>query len=245
MPRVYLSPSTQEANLYVNGGTEEQVMNQLADALVPYLRASGIQVVRNTPQMTAASSIRQSNQGAYDLHLALHSNAAPESRYGQVQGSDIYYAPNSTRGKMAAEIIAKNLKDIYPYPSRVRALSTTSLGEVTRTRAPAVLVELAYHDNEADASWIKNNIPEIARNLALSVTEYFDLPLVEPQPEQTGTVRLNWGTLNLRQRPSQNSAIIANIPNNAQVRVLGKTGNWYVVNYNGNVGFASADYIRV
>ena len=37
MPNIYLSPSTQEKNLYVNGGTEEEWMNRLADALEPYL----------------------------------------------------------------------------------------------------------------------------------------------------------------------------------------------------------------
>ncbi len=80
MPIIYLSPSTQEKNLYVNGGTEEEWMNRLADAMVPYLVSSGIQYDRNTPQMTAGSSITASNRGRYDLHLALHSNAAPESR---------------------------------------------------------------------------------------------------------------------------------------------------------------------
>ena len=42
MPIIYLSPSTQENNLYVNGGTEEEWMNRLADAMEPYLTASGI-----------------------------------------------------------------------------------------------------------------------------------------------------------------------------------------------------------
>ena len=50
-------------------------MNLIADAMEPYLTASGIQFVRNTPQMTAASSIAASNSGNYDLHFALHSNA--------------------------------------------------------------------------------------------------------------------------------------------------------------------------
>ena len=77
MPTIYLSPSTQEFNSYLNGGTEEQYMNLLADYMQPYLLSSGIDVVRNSPDMTAASSIRQSNEGNYDLHLALHSNAAP------------------------------------------------------------------------------------------------------------------------------------------------------------------------
>ena len=49
MPIIYLSPSTQEKNEYVNGGTEEQYMNLLADKMVPYLDSSGIRYVRNTP----------------------------------------------------------------------------------------------------------------------------------------------------------------------------------------------------
>ena len=60
MPIIYLSPSTQEYNPYVNGGSEEQYMNLLADKMVPYLDASGIRYSRNTPDMTAASSPRSS-----------------------------------------------------------------------------------------------------------------------------------------------------------------------------------------
>ena len=63
MPLIYLSPSTQEWNPYVNGGNEEYYMNLIADAMVPFLNSSGIRYVRNTPDMTAASSIVQSNQG--------------------------------------------------------------------------------------------------------------------------------------------------------------------------------------
>ena len=59
MPKIYLSPSTQEKNPYITGsGSEEYQMNRIADALVPYLRSSAIAFDRNTPEMTAASSIR-------------------------------------------------------------------------------------------------------------------------------------------------------------------------------------------
>ena len=151
MPSIYLSPSTQESNEYVTGGSEEYHMNLVADAMEPYLRASGIHFTRNTPQMTARSSIRASNAGNYDLHLALHSNAAPPGRAGTVRGSDIYYAPNSVKGQTAANIIAENIRDIYPEPNLVRAIPTTSIGEVVQTRAPSAFIELAYHDNEEDA----------------------------------------------------------------------------------------------
>lgn len=88
MPVIYLSPSTQDWNMYVTGsGSEEYNMNLLADALIPYLLSNAIQYRRNRPEMTAASSIREANQGYYDLYLALHSNAAPEGRYGKSGGS--------------------------------------------------------------------------------------------------------------------------------------------------------------
>ena len=142
MPIIYLSPSTQEGNYYVNGGTEEEYMNLLADKMVPYLDASGIRYTRNTPDMTAASSIAASNAGNYDLHLALHSNAAPEGKYGQVRGIIVFYYPTSQPGQRASTIIANNLKSIYPLPNLVRAQGTTTIGEVRRVRAPSAFLEL-------------------------------------------------------------------------------------------------------
>ena len=181
MPSVYLSPSTQEANLYVNGGTEEEYANLIVDYMIPYLDAAGITYARNTPEMTAASSIRASNAGNYDLHLAIHSNAAGPGNEGQVRGSIAFYYPGSVNGQRAAEIIANNFKFIYPEPSLVSARPITTLGEVRRTRAPAVLFAIAYHDNLEDAIWIKNNLRDIARNISLSLTDYFDIPFIVPQ----------------------------------------------------------------
>lgn len=79
MPFLFLSPSTQEFNPYITEGNEEYWMNLLADRMEPYLHASGVNTVRNDPAAGAAGAIRLSNQGDYDFHLALHSNASPEA----------------------------------------------------------------------------------------------------------------------------------------------------------------------
>lgn len=179
MPSIYLSPSTQEFNPYVGGGNEEYYMNLIADAMEPYLYASGIEFTRNTPEMTAASSIAASNAGNYDLHLALHSNASG-SGSGTVRGSEVYYYPTSAEGKRAAEIIANNLQIIYPIPGGVKTVPTTRLGEVRRTRAPSVLIEFAYHDNAEDAAWIRNNINAIAQNVVLSLCDFFGIVFQVP-----------------------------------------------------------------
>ncbi len=180
MPSVFLSPSTQEYNLFAGGGTEEYYANLIVDAMVPYLRASGITFNRNNPGGTVSNSIADSNAGNYDFHLAIHSNAAPERLSGQLRGPEAYYYRDSTAGRRAAEIIANNLKLIYPIPSLVETVPTTTLAELRRTRIPAVLVEVAYHDNIDDANWIKNNINPIAANLSLSLADILGVPFVEP-----------------------------------------------------------------
>lgn len=245
MPVIYLSPSTQENNLYVSGGTEEEWMNRLADAMVPYLTASGIQYVRNTPDMTAASSIRASNAGNFDLHLALHSNAAPEERYGQVRGILVYYYPGSAEGQRAANLVADGLKQIYPLPNNVRAEPTIAIGEVRRVRAPSVFLELGYHDNVDDAAWIKNNLDSVARSIALSLTEYFGLPFLTPQSPRSAVVDVSWGYLNIRDRPDRSAPVVARAYDGARLTVLNQWQGWYLVRFGEVMGWASSDFVTL
>lgn len=244
MPIIYLSPSTQEFNYYVNGGTEEYYMNLLADKMVPYLDASGIRYSRNTPDMTAASSIAASNAGNYDLHFALHSNAAGEQA-GKAKGSIVFYYPTSADGRRAAELVADGLKTIYPDPNLVRIQGTTTLGEVARVRAPSILLELAFHDNPEDAAWIKNNLDEVARILVLALTEYFDIPFFETENRRPGVVDVSYGNLNIRARPTTDAPIIAQAPDGAPLTIINTSNGWHLVNFNGTIGYANADYITL
>ena len=245
MPFLFLSPSTQDFNPYVTTGNEQYWMNQLADRMEPYLFASGLNVTRNDPNGSAAQSIRASNAGTYDFHLALHSNASPEALAGRQRGVDIYYFPASEEGLRMANILVDDLKPIYPLPERVRALPTVLIGEVRRTKAPSVLAELGYHDNVEDADWLTGNLEEIAAALSEGVTEYFGLPFLTPSEPQTGIVTLSSGTLNLRSLPTTDAAVLAQLPNGATVTILGKFDEWYTVEYDGLHGFASSRYITV
>lgn len=180
VPAIYLSPSVQEHNLFIIGGSEEQFMNRIADAMVPYLRASDIGFARNNPGETLTKIIGKSNAGNYDLHLALHSNSSPENMKGVLQGPDVYFFTASSNGHRAADIFAANLKKIYPNPNLVTVIPTTTLAELRRTAAPAILIQIAYHDNDADATWISDNISAIGKNLAKSAAEYLEVPFVSP-----------------------------------------------------------------
>ena len=155
MPRIYLSPSLQEYNPFYGGGSEEEVMNLIADAMEP--------------------AIADSNNSNVDFHLAIHSNAAPPSVAGTRRGPVVYYYATSPYGRQMAELIADELREIYPDPSKVQVLPTTTLRELRRTNAPSALVEVAYHDNPEDAAWIRGNIDEIGKALSNAVAAYFGL----------------------------------------------------------------------
>ncbi|MDO5560795.1 MAG: N-acetylmuramoyl-L-alanine amidase [Oscillospiraceae bacterium] len=246
MPIIFLSPSTQESNPYLGGGTEEEYMNILADRMEPYLRSSGIRYVRNDPDRQAIGAINDSNAGTYDAHIALHTNAAPENLAGKLRGIDVYYAPNSQSSQRLANTMANNFESIYPLPDKVRALPTDFLGEVLRTKAPAILAEIGYHDNLEDVTWLKNNLTKIAANIVQSIADYFGIPFVEAGPVQSAVVVTDYNSgLNIRDFPSTSSAIIGYIPNGSTVEVYGQADDWYVVGYNGVIGYAYSPFIVI
>ncbi len=246
MPTLFLSPSTQEWNPYFNGiNNEEMVMNRLATEMEPYLRSSGISFVRNDPERNVAGAIADSNAGSFDVHLALHSNAAPEQFAGMLRGIDIYYAPSSQKSELLATIIANNLQRIYPLDNQVIARPTNSLGEVLRTRAVAVLAEIGYHDNPEDAQWLQKNLNQIAQNLVLSLTDYFGIPFVNATEPFYGTVQTEGSRLNLRDYPSRSGTILTQIPDQTQLILFGETDGWYVTTYDGKTGYVSSEFVSV
>ncbi|MBR7085585.1 MAG: SH3 domain-containing protein [Oscillospiraceae bacterium] len=220
-------------------------MNLLADAMEPYLKASGIAFTRNDPNKTAAGAIADSNSAYYDAHIALHSNASPESLSGQLRGIDIYFSPYSMSSERLAITIANNLKSIYLIPSKVTARPTTTLGEVNKTNAVAVLCELGYHDNEEDANWIRSSLDAIASNITESLCDYFGIPFIMPTQVVKGVVVTDGSGLNLRSYPSINGARITSIPNGEAVTVYGSANNWYVVTWKNYTGYVLSDFIVI
>ncbi len=170
---IFLSPSTQEFNVgYGDYGTEEYRMNRIADLVETLLRDQGYTVYRNNPNEKLSAAVMKSNEIAPDIHVALHSNASGEGY--NAQGPEIFANRPNTSGDRLANYIYDEIIKIYPDPNKGRGvLHTSSLYEIVRTNAPAVLLEVAFHDNPEDASWIINNESEIAQAIVSGINNYF------------------------------------------------------------------------
>lgn len=169
---IFLSPSTQEFNVgYGEYGTEEERMNQITNYLEKILKTEGYTVYRNNPQESLTKAVQRSNEIGPDIHVAIHSNA---SANGQAQGPEIFANRPNTSGARLAQDIYDEIMAIYPYGDIGRGvLYTSSLYEIIRTNAPAVLLEIAFHDNPDDSKWIIENEEEIAQAIARGIDKYF------------------------------------------------------------------------
>lgn len=163
---VYLSPSTQERNIGVRGyGTEEMRMNKLAEALQSLLVKEGVKVYRNKPEWSLEEVVSDSNHKRPDLHIALHSNA------GGGNGSEVFAYSAASRGATAARLIYAQLEPLTRSADRGIRFST-ALYELRRTSAPAVLVEVGFHDNPTEAEWIIKNTNAIATAIKAGMMKY-------------------------------------------------------------------------
>lgn len=157
--KIYVSPSSQQANLYTGGGNEQLYMNQVADILCPELIRHGIEVMRNNPSNDFQAHIAESNIYRPDYHLAIHTNAG-----GGIGCETLCYnADVNSKGTQLANELYRQITAISPFTGR--GVKTSGLWEVTKTTAPACLIEIEFHDNIYGANWIKNNIKPIAQAL--------------------------------------------------------------------------------
>lgn len=177
---VYLSPSMQENNTgALNYGTEEARMNQVADVVQRVLQNHGVDVYRNRPEWSLGQAVADSNRVKPNLHFCIHSNA------GGGRGAEIYAYAQGGEGEKAAKLIYAEIAAITPTADRGVKFNP-SLFELRNTNAPAALVEVAYHDNVDDATWIINNIEAIGIALTKGVLRYLGIQYI---PYQTNNAK--------------------------------------------------------
>lgn len=163
---VYLNPSVQTSNLYVNNlGTEAQHMNDIVKYMVNELSdIEFISLTYNLNYLSLKQSVAQSNNLKSDIHFSLHSNA------GGGSGSEIYTPINNTH--FANYIYDQYTSKIGNFKKR-GVKQTNSLYEIKNSNAThRVLLELLFHDNLTEAKYIVENKQKIASILSKGIIDY-------------------------------------------------------------------------
>lgn len=159
----YISPSSQQANIGVNGyGSEADQMYLLALEITPHLDRAGVSFVIPEKELSLTERVRQSNSLGAGFHLALHSNAGGG---GKARGPvALYY---SDTGRDFSQKLVDALLALGQQTNRsCHTQQQKSLYELRKTRAPAVLLEVDFHDSPAGAEFITRRRREIAEAIA-------------------------------------------------------------------------------
>lgn len=177
VPRVFLSPSDQDNNPVHGGGNEQQYAQIRCRVAADVLRNHGIEVKISEAGIGDDSrgfeaSIAEGNAWGPDLYIADHSNAVSGSV--KRRGVHMYVWPGSAEGRRVAELIIAETRPIFggpDYPTAI--LDGSHLGEVQSTKAPAVLMELGFHDHPEDAAIIRTRSPEIGAAVGRAIAKYY------------------------------------------------------------------------
>ncbi len=162
------------------GLQENIVAKGVADLIVEECKSAGIEVVGNFQSMNLYDITDKANATDADIFVSIHCNAAS----GTAKGTETFYCLGSTKGKAIAEVVQKNI---------VAAMGTVDRGVKDDTQTPhgrlhvlrqsamaAILVELAFIDNESDAALLRDKQRDFAKAIVKGLAEYGGLvPTVE------------------------------------------------------------------
>jgi len=181
--KIYLSPSDQTANRYAWGNTTEAIQcRRIADACERALKRCGFQV-KNNQKASMEARVAESDKWGADLHVPIHSNAFNKS----VTGTRLFCWNKSGEGYRAARAIFSALAPLTPGTSENIQINP-QLYEIRVPVAPAVYIEVDFHDVAAVAQWIVEHTSEIGEAIAKGICKHFGVkyvsPVVEEEPEE-------------------------------------------------------------
>ena len=184
--KIYISPSSQPANTYAAGNTNEQAQcRRIAQATVEALQRCGFEAKTNvTNGKTMYDRVRESNSWGADLHVPIHTNAFNK----KLKGTRMFCSSVSGNGGKACKAILKELAPVVPGESD--GVQVADFYEITATKAPCAYCEAAFHDNAEQAAWIIAHVVDIGEAICKGICSYYGVKYVAPaaaekQPEES------------------------------------------------------------
>jgi N-acetylmuramoyl-L-alanine amidase len=156
----------------VTGGYEKNVNLQVALKVAALLRQAGIRVTMTRsddryPELESRADV--ANRNGADLFVSIHADSAPDS---SAQGSTLYVAEAASAGALRAARAIGEAMTAAGVDGR--GIRRNDYRVLVRTRCPAVLIELGYLSNYAEATRLQNTAYQdrLATAIASGITRY-------------------------------------------------------------------------
>lgn len=172
---IFLSPSTQEDNVYAcdNTITEEAAMWMITRQLKDMLEIDGYEVYLCGEDDTVPQKLELGNSLACGAYVAIHSNSGGES--GDGKGTEIYYNSNIAGSLALAEYIYNHVAALTPTDDRgVKDQTQRDLYEINYNQTACCLLEVEFHDNMATSRWILDHTQELAASIRDGILDYLN-----------------------------------------------------------------------
>ena len=254
--KIFLSPSNQSGNTYAYGNTNEAAeCGKIAKAAEEALKRCGFEV-KVMQWESAQERCKQSDAWGADLHLPIHTNAFN----GKVTGTRTMVYAKKGESYEAAKAIHNELAAATPGTSE--NISTyPELIELNKPKAPAVYLEVDFHDVPSIAKWLIENPVACGEAICKGVCKHFGVVYVAPGaqeiaagtelPEHYDTAKAGNYKVNtddglfFRTGPSTDHTAMELFTKGTMVRCLGHyTGDWLrVETLDNRVGFCHSDFL--
>lgn len=179
--KIYFSPSDQTRNTYAAGNTNEAAQcRQIALYAVEAAKRCGFEALTDAVSGGDAAMdkrIEQSNDWGADVHIPIHTNAFN----GQVQGTRLFCFSIPGDGYNICAAIMNTLAPITPGSSD--NITTARFAEILQANSPTAYIEVAFHDNPAEAQWIIDHKKDIAEAIVKGLCNYFGMKYIAPSEE--------------------------------------------------------------
>lgn len=186
MTKIFLNPGHSvngmpDRGCAYNGLIESDICNKIATILRLMLINNGFEVLLYQQENYALTANQQlnkvpkkANEYKADLFVSIHMNGFSKE---SAKGTETWYYKGSQKSQKLAELINKELTKPfknYTLTNRGAKVDQRGLLVLRSTNMPAVLTEIGFISNKAEAEFIKNSQSEIAERLYNAICQYFN-----------------------------------------------------------------------
>ena len=228
------------------GYRESDLNLQVAKKVESKLKSKGIDV-----KMSRSSDIfyslseraEMANDYGADAFVSIHQNSAEVK---SANGIETYYNRNKEEDKPLSNDIQTQV--ISQTGANNRGVKNAEFTVLVKSEMISALVECGFITNELEVKKLSDSAyqDKLATGIADGIENYLKSNVIieESQITATGTV-IKTDSLNVRKGPSTSFDIIGQLNGGDKVHVVGKSGNWYKIEYNGTYGYVSGSYIEL